>query len=183
MGNLSFCFKLFSLSNMTKTVIWLRAKKNHWRETRDILTCFSWFPDHIWFLVERHGWASGRSWNKHTFSPLYSPAAAGSRCSSLRDTKMLLILKLETLEGQRNDNWAPFRENVFQLLEVMNYTKYNAYTIDQSQACFCLQTIFCGIFKLGALQSTGKSVFLPPKIELDTCFQTPNEPENTNNPM
>lgn len=101
-----------------QSVDWV--KKIHWDETRAGLTCFSWFPDHIWFLVERNGRASRRSWNKQTFSSLYS--AAGSRCSSLRNTKMLLILKLKTLQDQRSHNWPPIRDKAFQRFEVVNYT-------------------------------------------------------------
>lgn len=121
MGNLSFCFKLFSLSNVMKTVSWL-LKKIRWDETRAGLTCFSWFPDHIRFLVERNGRASRRSWNKQTFSSLYS-AAGSARCSSLRNTKMLLILKRKTLQDQRSHHhWSPTRDKAFQRFEVVNYT-------------------------------------------------------------
>lgn len=101
-----------------QSVYWV--KKVHWDQTRAALTCFSWFPDHIWLLVERNGRASRRSWNKQTFSSLYS--AAGSRCSSLRNTKMLLILKLKTLQDQRSHNWPPVRNKAFQRFEVVNYT-------------------------------------------------------------
>lgn len=119
MGSLSFCFRLFSLSTATETVSEARAEKS--RQARgDVLTCSSWFPHHVWFLAERNGRPSRRACNRQTFS--CSHPAAASRCSSLKDTKTLLLPRPKPLRKQRDASRPPLRRRFAEPLEVVNHT-------------------------------------------------------------